>query len=97
VIFSDQKLFQSCPNGRLRVYRPRNTRFHERYVHQMERRGRFSVNFWPWISVGSPGVMLHVADLLNSNVYIRILQNVMVPSVERIVPNDKLIQTLKIS
>jgi hypothetical protein len=24
VIFSDEKVFQSCPNGRLRVYRPRN-------------------------------------------------------------------------
>ncbi|KAJ8915252.1 hypothetical protein NQ315_014759 [Exocentrus adspersus] len=27
VVFSDEKTFQSCNSGRLRVYRPRNTRF----------------------------------------------------------------------
>jgi hypothetical protein len=49
------------------------------------------VNFWAWISVGSPGVMLHIEERLNSNVYIRILENVMVPSVERIFPNNNFI------
>ena len=32
VVFSDEKTFQSSPNGRLRVYRPRNTRYEPQYV-----------------------------------------------------------------
>jgi transposase len=87
VIFSDEKVFQSCPNGRLRVYRPRNSRYDEPYVQTTERSGRFSANIWAWISVDSPGVMLHVEDRLNSDVYVRILEDVMLPSVSRIFPN----------
>jgi hypothetical protein len=32
VVFSDEKVFQSAHNGRVRVYRPRNSRYDERYV-----------------------------------------------------------------
>jgi hypothetical protein len=42
VVFSDEKTFQSCPNGRIRVYRPRNTRYEERYVDATDR------NEWPF-------------------------------------------------
>ncbi|KAJ8915383.1 hypothetical protein NQ315_008270 [Exocentrus adspersus] len=56
VIFSDEKTFQSCNSGRLRVYRPRNTRFEERYTLPNASSGRFSVNVWGWISVEGPGV-----------------------------------------
>ncbi|KAJ8916915.1 hypothetical protein NQ315_013385 [Exocentrus adspersus] len=55
VIFSDEKTFQSCNSGRLRVYRPRNTRFEERYTLPNASSGRFSVNVWGWISVEGPG------------------------------------------
>jgi hypothetical protein len=44
VVFSDEKVFQSSRNGRIRVYRPRNSRFSERYVHNTHNSGRFSVN-----------------------------------------------------
>jgi hypothetical protein len=43
---------------------------------------------WSWISVGSPGVMLHVEERLNNYVYIRILENIMVPSVTIAYPNN---------
>jgi hypothetical protein len=39
--FSDEKVFQSCRNGRIKVYRPRNTCYNERYVETTERSGRF--------------------------------------------------------
>jgi hypothetical protein len=55
VVFFDEKVFQSCPNGRLRVYRPRNSAYDERYVQTTQRSGRFSVNMWAWISADSPG------------------------------------------
>jgi transposase len=32
VVFSDEKVFQSCRNGRIKVYRPRNTCYNEGYV-----------------------------------------------------------------
>jgi transposase len=91
VVFSDEKVFQSAHNGRVRVYRPRNSRYDERYVEPTERSGRFSVNVWGWISAVSPGVMLHVEERLNSGVYIRILENVMRPSVTRVYPNQNFI------
>jgi hypothetical protein len=81
VLFSDEKVFQSSRNGRIRVYRPRNSGFSERYVHNTHNSGQFSVNIWAWISVGSPVVMLHVEERLNNDVYIRILENIMAPSV----------------
>jgi transposase len=87
VVFSDEKVFQSCPNGRLRVYRPRNSAYDERYVQTTQRSGRFSVNMWAWISADSPGVMLHAENRLTSDVYISILENVMLPSVSRTFPN----------
>jgi hypothetical protein len=32
VVFSDEEVFLSCRNGRIKVYRPTNTRYNERYV-----------------------------------------------------------------
>jgi Mn-dependent DtxR family transcriptional regulator len=32
VVFSDEMVFQSSHNGRVRLYRPRNSRYDERYV-----------------------------------------------------------------
>jgi hypothetical protein len=91
VVFSDEKTFQSCPNGRIRVNQPRNTRYEERYVDATDRSGRFSVNMWAWISVESPGVILRVEERLTSAVYIRILENVLLPSVEPHFPNNNFI------
>jgi hypothetical protein len=56
VIFSDEKLFKSCNDGRVRVYRPVNSKFSERYVSPQNRSGRFSANVWAWISILGPGV-----------------------------------------
>ncbi|KAJ3631766.1 hypothetical protein MTP99_012874 [Tenebrio molitor] len=91
VVFSDEKVFQSSHNGRVRVYRPRNSRYDKQYVEPTERCGRFFVNVWGWISAVSPGVMLHMEELLNSGVYIRILENVMPPSVTRVYPSQNFI------
>jgi hypothetical protein len=79
------------PIGRLRVYRPRNTRYEERYVRKTERSGRFSVNMWAWIFAVHPGIMLHVEDGLNADVFIRILEDVMLPSVAPLFPNGDFI------
>jgi hypothetical protein len=68
VIFSDEKVFQSFSSGRLRVYRPHNSRFEDSYIQETDKSGHFSVNIWAWISAGSPGVMLHIVERLTSDV-----------------------------
>lgn len=91
VVFSDEKVFQSSHNGHIRVYRPRNSRYHERYIASTERSGRFSVNLWGWISAVSPGVTVNVENRLNSDVYVRILEHIMLPSVRGVYRNDNFI------
>ncbi|KAJ8912046.1 hypothetical protein NQ315_016733 [Exocentrus adspersus] len=92
VIFSDEKTFQSCNSGRLRVYRPRNTRFEERYTLPNASSGRFSVNVWGWISVEGPGVCWQIDGRLTGENYVNILDNVMLPSVQQIFPDNFVFQ-----
>jgi hypothetical protein len=41
VVFSEEKTFKSCYDGRVRVYRPRNTRFEEQYTQRSDHSGSF--------------------------------------------------------
>lgn len=88
VIFTDEKVFQSTYDGHIRVYRPRNTRFEEAYVSGNRRSGRFSVNVWAWISYNGMGICWKIDGRFVSQNYIRILENVMMPSVEQLYPNN---------
>lgn len=81
VIFSDEKIFQSTFNGRIRVYRPPNCRYDENYTQKRNASGRFSVNVWAWISANGAGVCWNIGGTLNSNTYLQILDNVFLPSV----------------
>lgn len=81
VVFSDEKTFQSCHNGTLRVYRPVGMRYDERYTRKLNKSGRFCVNVWGWISIRGPGVCAIIEEKLNANVYCNILENIMLPSV----------------
>lgn len=91
VIFTDEKIFQSCYNGRVRVYRPPNSRFEERYTQKVERSGRFSVNVWGWMSAQGPGVLTNIIGRFNAAAYIGILENVMLPSVNAVFPQNNFI------
>jgi hypothetical protein len=77
VVFSDEKRFKSSPDGKVRVYRPRKQRCNTNHVFKANPNKRFSVNIWDWISAQSHGVLLNVEEGLTSNVYIRILEDVM--------------------
>uniref|UniRef100_V5I9M2 Transposable element Tcb1 transposase n=1 Tax=Anoplophora glabripennis TaxID=217634 RepID=V5I9M2_ANOGL len=81
VIFSDEKIFQSTNSGKVKVYRPKNQRFHPRYVCERARSGRFSVPTWAWISDAGPGVIWRVEGNLTGLQYRTILSDIMVPSV----------------
>jgi transposase len=92
IVFSDEKTFQSSASGNIRVYRPQNVRYEERYVNQVENR-KFSVNMWGCISARGSGVLCHIEERLTSHVYINLLQNVMVPSATNLFPeNDYVFQ-----
>jgi hypothetical protein len=65
----------------LRVYRPVGTRYDEQYVRTYNQSGRFSVNLWAWISGRGPGICTIVQERLNAPVYVRILNELMLPSV----------------
>lgn len=88
VIFSDEKSFQSCSDGSVRVYRPENTRYSEPYVKPTERSGRFSINVWAWISCQGPGVCWRMEERLTGLSYVRIMENVMLPSVTMLYPQN---------
>ncbi|KAJ8942170.1 hypothetical protein NQ318_002843 [Aromia moschata] len=81
VVFSDEKTFQSSKNGRLQNYTLRTTNS-----------GRFSVNVWAWISVHGPGVCWQIDGRLTSAHYTNILENVMLPSVSQVFPENFVFQ-----
>lgn len=91
VIFTDEKVFQSCYNGRIRVYRPSKTRFDEKFTQKDRSSGRFSVNVWGWISSEGIGACHFIEGRFNTEVYIHILQNTMLPSVSQRFPGGNFI------
>lgn len=81
VIFSDEKTFQSCSNGKIRVYRPSGMRYDERYTRKVNQSGRFSINVWGWISARGPGVCHIVQGRLNAPLYCNIINQIMISSI----------------
>lgn len=79
VVFSDEKTFQSCSSGKIRVYRPSNARYDPRYTSKTNQSGRFSINMWGWISLRGPGVCRET-NRLNAQLYCNVLDQVMIPS-----------------
>lgn len=91
VVFTDEKTFQSYYNGQLRVYRPPNTRYEERYTQHVKTSGRFSVNVWGYMTSRGLGICHRIRGRFNTQAYIHILQNVMLPSVNNIFQQENFI------
>lgn len=92
VVFTDEKVFQSTYNGQIRVYRPDNTRFDERYTSDLAfRPGRFSVNVWGWISAHGLGICWRLEGRFNAEHYVSVLEDIMLPSVGQIYPNNSFV------
>jgi hypothetical protein len=91
VVFTNEKIFQSCYKGRVRVYRPPNSRFDESYTQKVVVNGRFSVNVWGWISAQGPGVLTHIIGRNNAEVYLHTLENIMLSSVNAAFPENHFI------
>lgn len=91
VVFTDEKTFQSYYSGRVRVYRPANTRFEEKYTQRVKTSGRFSVNVWGYMTSRGLGLCHRINGRFTAEVYIDILENVMQPSVNNIFPQRNFI------
>jgi hypothetical protein len=90
IVFTDEKTFKSGNDGRIRVYRPPNSRFEEQYVSGCNKSGRFSVNVWAWMGINGPGVW-RIGARFNSETYLDILDNIMLPSVNQIYDENNFI------
>lgn len=91
VIYIDEKVFQSYPEGPLQVYRPTNCRHNERYVAHRRRSGRFSVSVWGWMSGAGVGALHLIVGRLTGQQYRRILEDVLLPTARKRYPNGPLI------
>ena len=56
-----------------------NTRFDEKCTSDNDKSGRLSVNTWAWISAHGPEVLWRIRERFNSETYITILDNIMLP------------------
>lgn len=91
VIFSDEKTFQTDRHQKTHVYRPRNCRYVQRYTQPNKRSGRITSGIWGWMSIHGPGEMCIVSRRLNSISYIDILENVYIPTVKIVHPEEQMI------
>lgn len=70
----------SDESGRKFVYRTDGTRFQPGHTLTLKRSGRRSVNVWGWFSSEGAGALHRVSGRLNSEKYIDILEDILVPT-----------------
>lgn len=80
-IFSDEKTFSSTNHGTLHCWRPNNTRYHRQNIYTLQRSGRTTVNMWGWVNLNCLGELTEIEGRFNSEVYLEILEEVMMPTV----------------
>jgi len=83
-IWTDEKVFVSCADHRPHVWRPRDQRLNPNHVVPLHRSGRISCGMWGWISGTAIGELVPIPTRMNSEEYIHILEEVLLPSVRAI-------------
>jgi transposase-like protein len=87
VIFTDESAFSSANDRLVLVYRPQGEHCNSQYMSTCTRSGCVVVLCWGWISHEGAG-MLHWIGHLDSLQYKHIFYNVMVPSVQMLLPDS---------
>lgn len=82
VVFSDEKTYQTDRHQKSHVYRPKNSRFEQKYIQESQRSGRISAGYWGWICKDGPGELVPIGGRLNSKGYVEILEDVLKPTME---------------
>lgn len=85
-IWTDEKVFVSCADRQPHVWRLRDQRLDPNHVVATHRTGRISCAMWGWISGGTIGELVDIPTRMNSAEYIRIMEEVFLPSVRAIYP-----------
>lgn len=81
IIFSDEKTFQSDIKRKTLVYRPPNSRYDPKYVSNDRLSGRISASYWGAIGIEGPVTdLVRVDGHFNSEKYLNVLKNQLVPS-----------------
>lgn len=86
VIFTDEKVFSTSQQTRKLVWRPNGTRFEPNNIVPVRRSSRISLAYWGWISAAGPGEIARIDTKMNAEQYIRVLEDVLIPSVRAIYP-----------
>ncbi|XP_068221029.1 uncharacterized protein [Palaemon carinicauda] len=81
IIWCDRKTFCSDSKGRLHRWRPARSRSEEKYALPCCQSGVVSVDLWGWMSSCGPGELVPIHERLNSQQYVEILEEVMIPTV----------------
>lgn len=78
-IFSDEKVFSTDESGRVTLWRTKGTRYAEENVYFRDRCGRITLGFWGCMTSLGPGPLVRTTAHMNSEEYIQILSDVMMP------------------
>ncbi|KAI4465002.1 transposable element-related [Holotrichia oblita] len=85
VIFSDE-VFSTSQDTRKLVWRANGTRFNADNVVRARQSNRISLAYWGWMFSAGPGELTRINTRLDAEEYIRILEDVLLPSVRTFYP-----------
>ncbi|KAJ2937709.1 hypothetical protein O0L34_g17848 [Tuta absoluta] len=88
VIFTDEKAFKSDKDGRKILWRRRGERYRPIHILPNRMSGRITLGFWGWMSSMGPGELVEIEGRFNSESYVEILRDVMMPTVRIAYPNQ---------
>lgn len=92
VIFTDEKTFASTDHGKMHCWRENNTRYNRANIFSDGRSGHVTANIWGWMSGFGVGEVTKIEGRFNSDSYIEILEEVLLPSVRAmILPHPEVI------
>lgn len=77
VAFTDEKTFQSYPNGTVYVFRPKGHRSDPHYFSNQQKSGRFSVNCHMWLRGEGLGELTRIQGRYDSAAYTELLTRVL--------------------
>ncbi|XP_064116690.1 uncharacterized protein LOC135222533 [Macrobrachium nipponense] len=84
VIFTDGKVFQSVAARVRHCWRRPNTYYQENHIHHRAMSGRVAVSFWGWMWAYGPGELVKIDGRFTGEKYIKILEEVFLPTVRAI-------------
>ena len=82
VVYSDEKTFSSAGMYDKFVYRKKGTRFENKNIIKSKKNGRVDVCLWGYITEYRVGELVEVDGTLNSEKYINILKEHLIPSLK---------------